>query len=835
MRFFIIAAILACTPLFAVTFTVTNTNDSGAGSLRQAVLDANATTAADDIVFSVATPATITLASGFTVSNPLTITGPGARMLSITASGTGYRFCLVNNGATLTMTDATIHGFNGGGNNGGCFGTTSSPSPSGIRLQRVALRNITSASAGAIQVNGAFTAIDCEFSGCSATNSGGVISSSGTSINCTNCTFSGNTAGTSGGVMIIFAGDVSLQNCTLSGNSATTGGAIVRNAGVVAIRSTILADNTATTGPNASGVITSKEYNIVNNIAGMTITQEAGDVFGQSAQLQPLADNGGPTNTMAPLPTSPAIDGGDCAPLVADQRGVQRPLNMQSVANVADGSDIGAFEVRPLIATVQTTLAFGTTAVGQFSAEQQIDITATEMLSAVSVTPPLHFEVATSPTGPWVSVVPLMLPVSATGTLQQTIYVRHAPTATGTHDDDLVIGNPDASDALVLVTADGSNPVPTISVSGTLNPFNTVGFNPSTEQSYSVSGSNLTTAISIAAPAEFEVSLSAASGFGANVSTGAPVAGDVPPTTIFVRYNPGSGTAHSGDITHDSTGAAQQILGVSGTVTPPPVITVTGGLTAFVTTAVNVPSPEQSYTVEGVNMTAPISVTAPAEFEVSLTTGTGFGSTVDTTAPVAGTIAPTTIFVRYNPGSGTGHTGNIDNDSAGAATETVPVTGTVIPPTPVITVTGTLTAFSTTSGQPSTPQSYTVSGVDMTGPITVTAPAAFEVSLTATGGFGASVMTAAPTAGVITATTIHVRYLPGSGNAHNGNINHNAPGAAAQTLAVTGAVGASSPTGNNGSSGGDSGCQALSQPLAPIMVLVCIAMAALVVARRREA
>jgi hypothetical protein len=428
-----------------------------------------------------------------------------------------------------------------------------------------------------------------------------------------------------------------------------------------------------------------------------------------------------------------------------------------------------------------------------------------------------------------------MLPVSATGTLQQTIYVRHAPTATGTHHDDLVISNPDANDALVLVTADGSNPVPTISVSGTLNPFNTVGFNPSAEQSYSVSGSNLTTAISIAAPAEFEVSLTAATGFGSNVSTAAPVAGDVPLTTIFVRYNPGSGTAHSGDITHDSTGAAQQLLGVSGTVTPPPVITVTGGLAAFVTTAVNVPSPEQSYTVEGVNMTAPISVTAPTGFEVSLTTGAGFGPNVDTAAPVAGTIAPTTVFVRYNPAAGTNHTGDIDNDSAGAPTESVPVTGTVIPPMPVITVTGTLAAFATTAGQPSAPQTYTVSGVDMTGPITVAAPAAFEVSLTATGGFGAMVDTAAPTGGIIAATTIHVRYNPATGNAHNGNITHNAPGAAAKSLAVSGAVGASSPTGNNGSSGGDSGCGVSGNPTLPVLVLICIAVAAMVTARRREA
>lgn len=76
----------------AATFTVTNTNDSGAGSLRQAVLDANAaTTTADTIVFDASfnVPRTITLTTIISISpaagvDTLTITGPGANLLTIT-------------------------------------------------------------------------------------------------------------------------------------------------------------------------------------------------------------------------------------------------------------------------------------------------------------------------------------------------------------------------------------------------------------------------------------------------------------------------------------------------------------------------------------------------------------------------------------------------------------------------------------------------------------------------------------------------------------------------------------------------------------------------------
>src|SRR5687767_13404237 len=57
-----VGAVLAGTgPAAAATFTVTNTNDSGPGSLRQALIDANAAAGADDIAFTVSPPATIGL------------------------------------------------------------------------------------------------------------------------------------------------------------------------------------------------------------------------------------------------------------------------------------------------------------------------------------------------------------------------------------------------------------------------------------------------------------------------------------------------------------------------------------------------------------------------------------------------------------------------------------------------------------------------------------------------------------------------------------------------------------------------------------------------------
>src|SRR5262245_1789193 len=73
--------------LAPANFTVLNDADSGAGSLRQAVLDANANGGADLIDFSsfFNVPRTITLASQISVTGPVTIDGPSA--INVTISG----------------------------------------------------------------------------------------------------------------------------------------------------------------------------------------------------------------------------------------------------------------------------------------------------------------------------------------------------------------------------------------------------------------------------------------------------------------------------------------------------------------------------------------------------------------------------------------------------------------------------------------------------------------------------------------------------------------------------------------------------------------------------
>jgi hypothetical protein len=98
----------------AATFTVTNTADSGPGSLRRAILDANAAAGADAVVFDPAVfnaPQTITLSPTVTTNSaddtPLTITGPGANLLTVTG-GTAVCVLFVNSGDAATASRLTI-------------------------------------------------------------------------------------------------------------------------------------------------------------------------------------------------------------------------------------------------------------------------------------------------------------------------------------------------------------------------------------------------------------------------------------------------------------------------------------------------------------------------------------------------------------------------------------------------------------------------------------------------------------------------------------------------------------------------------------------------------
>lgn len=201
---------------------------------------------------------------------------------------------------------------------------------------------------GVITDSNAVTAIGCTFSGngsdspavANRTGSyvyGGVISFSG-AVTLTNCTFNGNIAGGNatafayGGGVLAANGTTSITNCTFHGDTGHNSSNLVTNIGgsvVTTFVNTIIDDGAGACATDA--VITDGGHN-----------SDAGSSCGVSTSntdplLSPLASNGGPTQTLALLAGSPALDSADDLECPAtDQRGIARPQG--------DHCDIGAFE-----------------------------------------------------------------------------------------------------------------------------------------------------------------------------------------------------------------------------------------------------------------------------------------------------------------------------------------------------------------------------------------------------------------------------------------------------------------------------------------------------------
>src|SRR6185436_375525 len=99
-----------------------------------------------------------------------------------------------------------------------------------------------------------------------------------------------------------------MRNCSIAGNQADFGGGLSGNADA---GNTIFAGNTAGSGADVNGNINSFDYNLIQSFAGANISGLTTHVIiGQDPLLGPLADNGGPTRTMALHFGSPAIDKG---------------------------------------------------------------------------------------------------------------------------------------------------------------------------------------------------------------------------------------------------------------------------------------------------------------------------------------------------------------------------------------------------------------------------------------------------------------------------------------------------------------------------------------------
>ena len=349
------ATVLASSAARAATFNVTSTADAGAGSLRQAVLDANASSANDTITF--ASNGVFVLISGaLEIANKGSLTINGAAGISISGNNTS-RIFFIDSDAKMTINNVTLR--NGNDDQGG----SAIVNDGVLTLDKCTLANNTTTNgAGAIYNLGRLIVTNSTFAGNTASYAGAILNDTAsfkagdpTPAQFTllrNCTFSGNSGSNRGGAIYNENGLTLIQSCTIAGNRAPAGqGAGIAIYGDNSTRSrvqnSIIADNraggAADSGSDVDYIggtnsILSQGHNAIgdgNAAAGFAQTGDKTGVTAAQLKFGALAYNGGPTQTLALLPGSVAIDAG-ATNLTTDQRGVQRPIGA--------AADIGAFE-----------------------------------------------------------------------------------------------------------------------------------------------------------------------------------------------------------------------------------------------------------------------------------------------------------------------------------------------------------------------------------------------------------------------------------------------------------------------------------------------------------
>jgi hypothetical protein len=382
--------------LVPAIFTVSSIADSGSGSLRQAIIDANANPGADTIQIPSSLTGTINLTSGpMTISDPVIINGPitifsvtlvvssnhSGRIFIVNANTTINGLGMDNGSATgsfsgfgggvystapLTLNDCEFGGdssMNGGAiyqigaslsvtrcgfygdfaTQGACVWSTGTVSVQFTEFDSDRTNNPNSGGGGIYLASGSLSLDSDTFRGCGSNNQsyglGGAVYCNGTFF-AQNCTFAQNGANLGGGLYLISGG--TLWNCTVIYDVANggEGGGIY---GDVTLESTIVSNNIGGSGPDVYGAVTAKYCALGTSTGFSNFTDQGNNLaFGLNLQLPANKNTSGLVPAFAIQATSPCKNAGsNPGNLPYDTRGPGYPR----VVGVAP--DIGACEVQP--------------------------------------------------------------------------------------------------------------------------------------------------------------------------------------------------------------------------------------------------------------------------------------------------------------------------------------------------------------------------------------------------------------------------------------------------------------------------------------------------------
>jgi hypothetical protein len=356
-----------------------------------------------------------------TLSGNSAVGGPGGDSLLGNGTGgtggSGSGGGLGVAGGTVSLTDATFSSNNATGGRGGYGGTAASTihgGPSGAA--GLGGSGGVGAGGGLYVAGGSVTLTDATLGGNGAAGgaggqggvalgggavgggggvgglgSGGGLHAASGPVRLTNVSFSGNSAvggsgggGGVGGSSTIFGGFNGAGGAGGNGGNGTGGGLYLGSGSTTILANTLIAQNTVAAGTGGAGgtasaaggsngvasdvdvvgAVASSDHDLIGDGTGANLSNGTnGDLVGTTespinALLGPLQNNGGPTQTMALLAGSPAVNAGDNAVVpagvITDQRG---PGFNRIFAGVVD---IGAYELQSTVIATTTAVTTST-------------------------------------------------------------------------------------------------------------------------------------------------------------------------------------------------------------------------------------------------------------------------------------------------------------------------------------------------------------------------------------------------------------------------------------------------------------------------------------------
>ena len=344
------AALLSGLKSPAATSIVTNTADSGPGTLRQIIASA---ASGDTINFATnLSGSTITLTNGqLILSNSVTIDASAlTNGIQISGNGTSRVFYVTNGSAVVLTAFTIISGVDLPGiNGGGIYNNRSTVTLNQCTVAGNFAEGINAVGGGIYNNFGTVNLNQCTLIGNSAPFGGGIGNNVGSAA-LNQCTVTGNNSSEVGGGIYLDLGSVSVNQSTIAGNYGYYYGGGIYNLGSASISNSIVAGNSATYLPSGADIMTDS---FTTTLGGSNIVQYHDQIYGGTISgttpltnaplLAPPDNYGGLTQTRPPLPGSPAIDAGsDSATnlFATDQRGYPRLAGLHV--------DIGAVESAPV-------------------------------------------------------------------------------------------------------------------------------------------------------------------------------------------------------------------------------------------------------------------------------------------------------------------------------------------------------------------------------------------------------------------------------------------------------------------------------------------------------